>query len=77
MFVVALLLFLPAAVAVVTGVLGLTGTLPPNRFFGPPTASRRWPICIGPCIRISRSPARWNCPAPARRQRRSGRWAAA
>jgi uncharacterized membrane protein len=33
-FVVALLLFLPAAVAVVTGVLGLTGTLPPNRFFG-------------------------------------------
>ncbi|MBF6244957.1 MULTISPECIES: SdpI family protein [Nocardia] len=34
MFVVALLLFLPAAVAVVTGVLGLTGTLPPNRFFG-------------------------------------------
>ncbi|MBF5000585.1 SdpI family protein [Nocardia sp. BSTN01] len=34
MFVVALLLFLLAAVAVVTGVLGLTGTLPPNRFFG-------------------------------------------
>jgi uncharacterized membrane protein len=33
-FVVALLLFLLAAVALVTGVLGLTGTLPPNRFFG-------------------------------------------
>ncbi|WP_067830733.1 SdpI family protein [Nocardia inohanensis] len=34
MFVVALLLFVLAAVAVVTGVLGTTGTLPPNRFFG-------------------------------------------
>ncbi len=33
-FVVALILFLLAAVAVVTGVLGLSGTLPPNRFFG-------------------------------------------
>ncbi|MGH8879972.1 MAG: SdpI family protein [Stackebrandtia sp.] len=32
--VVALILFLLAAVAVVTGVLGLTGTLPPNRYFG-------------------------------------------
>ncbi|MBF6176216.1 SdpI family protein [Nocardia blacklockiae] len=34
MFVVALFLFVLAAVAVVTGVLGLTGSLPPNRFFG-------------------------------------------
>ncbi|NKY85756.1 SdpI family protein [Nocardia veterana] len=34
MFVVALILFLLAAVAVVTGVLGLTGALPRNRFFG-------------------------------------------
>lgn len=33
-FVVALILFLLAAVAVVTGILGLTGTLPPNRYFG-------------------------------------------
>ncbi len=31
---VALILFVLAAVAVVTGVLGLTGSLPPNRFFG-------------------------------------------
>ncbi|WP_245717430.1 SdpI family protein [Nocardia jejuensis] len=31
---VALLLFVLSAVAVVTGVLGLTGTLPPNRIFG-------------------------------------------
>ncbi|WP_068002546.1 SdpI family protein [Nocardia pseudobrasiliensis] len=34
MFVVALILFVLAAVAVVTGVLGLTGSLPPNRFVG-------------------------------------------
>ncbi|MGV9676104.1 SdpI family protein [Nocardia sp. NPDC003482] len=34
MFVVALILFVLAAVAVVTGLLGLTGSLPPNRFFG-------------------------------------------
>ncbi|MFF3568526.1 SdpI family protein [Nocardia jiangxiensis] len=33
-FVVALILFVLAAVAVVTGVLGLTGSLPPNRYFG-------------------------------------------
>ncbi|WP_342213940.1 SdpI family protein [Nocardia wallacei] len=33
-FVVALILFVLAAVAVVTGVLGLTGSLPRNRFFG-------------------------------------------
>ncbi|GAB0106635.1 hypothetical protein JMUB6875_56210 [Nocardia sp. JMUB6875] len=33
-FVVALILFVLAAVAVVTGVLGLTGTLPGNRYFG-------------------------------------------
>ncbi|MQY23482.1 SdpI family protein [Nocardia macrotermitis] len=32
--VVALILFVLAAVAVVTGVLGLTGALPPNRYFG-------------------------------------------
>lgn len=32
--VVALILFVLAAVAVVTGVLGLTGSLPPNRYFG-------------------------------------------
>ncbi len=31
---VALILFVLAAVAVVTGVLGLTGSLPPNRYFG-------------------------------------------
>ncbi|MEV6770692.1 SdpI family protein [Nocardia sp. NPDC051030] len=34
MFVVAMFLFVLSAVAVVTGVLGLTGTLPPNRVFG-------------------------------------------
>ncbi|RMI33985.1 SdpI family protein [Nocardia stercoris] len=34
MFVVALILFVLAAVAVVTGVLGWTGKLPRNRFFG-------------------------------------------
>ncbi|MFE2956296.1 SdpI family protein [Nocardia tengchongensis] len=34
MLVVALILFVLAAVAVVTGVLGLTGTLPGNRYFG-------------------------------------------
>ncbi|MGW4355938.1 SdpI family protein [Nocardia sp. NPDC004582] len=34
MFFVALILFVLAAVAVVTGVLGLTGTLPGNRYFG-------------------------------------------
>ncbi|MEC3958215.1 SdpI family protein [Nocardia sp. CDC153] len=34
MFVVALILFVFAAVAVVTGVLGFTGTLPGNRYFG-------------------------------------------
>jgi uncharacterized membrane protein len=33
-FVVALILFVLAGVAVVTGVLGLTGALPPNRVFG-------------------------------------------
>lgn len=33
-FVVALILFVLAAVAVVTGVLGLIGALPPNRFVG-------------------------------------------
>ncbi|MBF6237737.1 SdpI family protein [Nocardia otitidiscaviarum] len=33
-FVVAMILFVLAAVAVVTGVLGLTGTLPGNRYFG-------------------------------------------
>jgi uncharacterized membrane protein len=33
-FVVALILFVLAAVAVVTGLLGLTGFLPRNRFFG-------------------------------------------
>ncbi|MFJ4658697.1 SdpI family protein [Nocardia sp. NPDC088792] len=33
-FVVALILFVLAAVAVVTGLLGLTGTLPGNRYFG-------------------------------------------
>ncbi|WP_342760913.1 SdpI family protein [Nocardia terpenica] len=33
-FVVALFLFVLAAVAVVTGALGLTGALPRNRFFG-------------------------------------------
>lgn len=32
--VVAVILFVLSAVAVVTGVLGLTGTLPPNRIFG-------------------------------------------
>ncbi|WP_159846422.1 SdpI family protein [Nocardia sp. CY41] len=34
MFVVALVLFVPAVVAVTTGALGLTGRLPRNRFFG-------------------------------------------
>ncbi len=34
MFVVALILFLLAAVAVVTGVLGWTGALPRNHYFG-------------------------------------------
>ncbi|MFC9996535.1 SdpI family protein [Nocardia sp. NPDC127526] len=34
MFVVALILFALSAVAVVTGLLGLTGTLPGNRYFG-------------------------------------------
>ncbi|MFI6871240.1 SdpI family protein [Nocardia sp. NPDC050406] len=34
MFVVALILFVLAAIAVVTGVLGLTGKLPGNRYFG-------------------------------------------
>ncbi|MRH86490.1 hypothetical protein GFY24_03220 [Nocardia sp. SYP-A9097] len=34
MVVVALILFVLSAVAVVTGVLGLTGTLPGNRYFG-------------------------------------------
>ncbi|WP_405487046.1 SdpI family protein [Nocardia sp. NBC_00511] len=34
MFFVALILFVFAAVAVVTGVLGFTGTLPGNRYFG-------------------------------------------
>ncbi|WP_319942966.1 SdpI family protein [Nocardia aurantia] len=34
MFVVALVLFMLAAVSVVTGVLGFTGTLPRNRFVG-------------------------------------------
>lgn len=34
MFVVALVLFVPALVAVATGVLGLTGRLPRNRFIG-------------------------------------------
>ncbi|MGQ4619241.1 SdpI family protein [Nocardia sp. R7R-8] len=34
MFVVALVLFVPAVVAVATGALGLAGRLPRNRFFG-------------------------------------------
>ncbi|WP_063051971.1 SdpI family protein [Nocardia arthritidis] len=34
MFLVALVLFAPAVVAVTTGALGLTGRLPRNRFFG-------------------------------------------
>ncbi|MGK8521151.1 SdpI family protein [Nocardia asteroides] len=34
MFVVALVLFVPAVVAITTGALGLTGRLPRNRFFG-------------------------------------------
>ncbi|MBF6296210.1 SdpI family protein [Nocardia amamiensis] len=34
MFVVALVLFVPAVVAIATGALGLTGRLPRNRFFG-------------------------------------------
>ncbi|WP_406267960.1 SdpI family protein [Nocardia sp. NBC_00881] len=34
MFVVALILFVPAVVAITTGALGLTGRLPRNRFVG-------------------------------------------
>ncbi|MEU2033491.1 SdpI family protein [Nocardia amamiensis] len=34
MFVVALVLFVPAVVAIATGALGLTGRLPRNQFFG-------------------------------------------